>query len=97
MLFKRKTHQQLMRENRAWVEKQKRKDAPKIAKMYNRWERECKWHNWFALWPVDVADGKTAWLQTVERRIKYRMSEPRIVVEWMFINYEYRLKDDATN
>jgi hypothetical protein len=33
-----------------------------------RKQRVCRWHHWFAWYPVKLLDGRVAWLETVERR-----------------------------
>lgn len=37
----------------------------------DRQHRERSWHRWFAWYPVVLQDGRTAWLQTVERIFIY--------------------------
>lgn len=41
-----------------------------------RQAREGKWHTWFAWYPTWLADGRIAWLQTIERRRRILMSYP---------------------
>lgn len=90
MIFKGETRDEWHAKNSARVDKWRRRDAPAIARIEARWRAECEWHPWFAWWPVEVGDGKTAWLQTVERRLKYR-DKPRIMAQWYIRTHEYIL------
>jgi hypothetical protein len=71
------------------VAKWERRDAPKIARIEAQWRYECEWHSWFAWFPVEVGDGQTAWLQTVERRLHFR-DKPTIMATWYIRGYDYQ-------
>jgi hypothetical protein len=65
--------------------------ARKKAKLRPQWERERKWHRWFAWSPVETSPNETSWLCMVERRLWgwNRESQP----EWYFWDirhFEYR-------
>lgn len=90
MIFRGKTHEQRMDENSVLVDKWQRQDAPRLARLEAQWRAECEWHLWFAWFPVEVGDGETAWLQTVERRLKW-LDKPTIMASWKIRQYTYRL------
>lgn len=49
---------------------------------HNATEPENKdWHRVFVWWPTDMGDGRTVWLQWVERRFKFALR---------YEHYEYR-------
>jgi len=51
-----------------------------------------KWHPYFAWRPIRVAPLQKAWLQYIERRGKFIMSDLVVACYWKF---EYRLKETA--
>lgn len=89
MIFRGKTHEQRMAENAVTVDMWRRRDAPKIARIEAQWRAECAWHPWFAWFPVEVGDGQTAWLETVERRLRW-LDKPTIIASWQIMGYIYR-------
>ncbi len=44
-------------------------------------EREKRWHLWFAWYPVRLADGRWAWLETLERKLEAGMNGE----QWLYI------------
>lgn len=94
MIFQGETDEERLAKTHKMVEKWRRDDAPALARIEPQWRAECKWHPFFALLPVEVGDGKTVWLQTVERRLKYR-EKPKIMAAWQIRTYEYRLREAA--
>lgn len=56
-----------------------------------QWERECKWHRWFAWYPVRITPKKRAWLCSVERRLDAwdRTRQPEWYA-WDIRRFEYR-------
>jgi len=68
------------------------KDAIKAAALRPQWEFEREWHRWFAWHPVEVAEDRTAWLTTVERRLTgHDREEQPAWYNWGNRRYEYRL------
>jgi hypothetical protein len=92
MLFQGETREQYWAKNKALVEKWEREDAPAVARILPQWEMERDWHPWFAWLPVDVGDGKTAWLHTVERRLRFPDNKPTIMASWQVRSHVYRLR-----
>jgi hypothetical protein len=90
MIFKGKTNDEWHRENSRLVAKWEREDATAIYGILPKWRAEREWHPYFALFPVEVGDGETAWLETVERRLKYPKNPPTIMATWHTRSYEYK-------
>lgn len=90
MIFKGETLEEYRAKSSALVAKWRREDASKLEQIKEQWKVECQWHPWFAWYPVEIEWGTTAWLQTVERRLKY-LDFPRIMASWQIRQYIYRL------
>lgn len=65
----------------------------KNAQYRSQWIRECKWHTWFAWYPVSVSASRKAWLCWVDRRLGYidRTIQPQWY-NYSVRNFEYKLK-----
>lgn len=90
MKFQWQTNEERHRKNSITVEKWRKAWAKKREKLRPQWERECEWHRHFAWWAVDISGDRTAWLEFVERRIKYRREMPTIGASWSLRVFEYR-------
>ena len=93
MIINRETPDQRHAKNFALVEKWKRSFAARRERLRPQWNSECEWHPWFAWFAVDVGtyeNPQTAWLQMVERRVKFRPEMPTTAAAWSLRDYEYR-------
>lgn len=56
-----------------------------LRRLYKERDALEQWHDFFAIWPREVANADCRWLETIQRRAHY---VPRLGWYW-----EYRAKD----